>query len=126
MACCLAQRDFGRGHGVDAQLDIQIRQGANRELFLALQDDIEAFARHVAVATESIENQARVVEERIRTHAAVLAERHATQEAEYRTIIQHQKNKVSALTSGWHCKPRLRTRNLPPMNNWRKNNNGRG
>lgn len=73
--------------GVDAQLDTQIRQGANRELFQALQEDIEVFARHVAVATESIENQARVVEERIRTHAAVLAEQHATQEAEYRTII---------------------------------------
>ena len=73
--------------GVGAQLDIQIRQGANRELFQALQDDIEAFARHVAVATESIENQARVVEERIRAHAVALAERHATQEAEYRTIM---------------------------------------
>jgi hypothetical protein len=73
--------------GVEAQLDTQIRQGANRELFQALQEDIEAFARHLVVTSESIENQARVVEERIRTHAAVLAERHAVQEAEYRTII---------------------------------------
>jgi len=73
--------------GVDAQLDIQVRQGANRELFQALQDDIENFARRLAVTLESIENQARVVEERIRTHETVLAERHAVQEAEYRTII---------------------------------------
>jgi hypothetical protein len=73
--------------GVDAQLDIQVRQGANRELFQALQDDIENFARRLAVTLESIENQARVVEERIRTHESVLAERHAVQEAEYRTII---------------------------------------
>jgi len=73
--------------GVEAQLDIQVRQGANRELFQALQDDIENFARRLAVTLESIENQARVVEERIRTHETVLAERHAVQEAEYRTII---------------------------------------
>jgi len=73
--------------GVDAQLDAQVRQGANRDLFQALQDDIEGFARHLAVTSESIENRARVVEERIRTHATVLAERHAVQEAEYRTII---------------------------------------
>lgn len=39
------------------------------------------------LAPESIENRARTVEEHIRTHAGVLAERHALQEAEYRTII---------------------------------------
>lgn len=73
--------------GVDAQLDIQVRQGTNRELLQALQDDVESFASRLAVTLESIENQARVVEERIRTHETVLAERHAVQEAEYRTII---------------------------------------
>lgn len=73
--------------GIDAQLDTQIRQGANRELFQALQEDVEAFTRHLAVTSESIENQAQVAEGRIRTHAALLAERHAIQEAEYRSII---------------------------------------
>jgi hypothetical protein len=73
--------------GVDAQLDAQIRQGANRELFQALQADVEAFAQHLTVTSESIENQARVVEDQIRIHEVVLAERHAIQEAEYRTII---------------------------------------
>jgi len=73
--------------GVDAQLDTQIRQGANRELFQALQEDVGGFARHLALTSESIENQAQVVEGRIRTHVAVLAERHAIQEAEYRSII---------------------------------------
>jgi len=72
--------------GVEAQLDTQIRQGANRELFQALQEDVEAFSRHLIETSESIENQARVVEERVRTHASVLAEQHAVQEAEYRTI----------------------------------------
>jgi hypothetical protein len=72
---------------VEAQLDSQIRQGANREVFKAIQDDLEALARHVGAAVESVESNARAVEERVRTHASVLAERHATQEAEYRTII---------------------------------------
>ena len=72
---------------VEAQLDRQIRQGANREVFKAIQDDLEAFARHVGASVESVESHARTVEERVGTHAAVIAERHATQEAEYRTII---------------------------------------
>src|ERR1700722_14243630 len=73
--------------GVEAQLDTQIQQGANRELFQALQADLETFARHLAVSAESIESRDRTVEEHIRTHAAVLAERHAIQDAEYRTIV---------------------------------------
>jgi len=73
--------------GVEAQLDTQLQQGANRELFQALQADLEAFAGHLVVSAELIENRARTVEEHIRTHAAVLAERHAIQDAEYRTIV---------------------------------------
>jgi DNA repair ATPase RecN len=72
---------------VDAQLDTQIRQGANRELFQALQGDIETFARHLANAAESIQNEAQVLEEGTRARATALGERHAIQEAEYRTII---------------------------------------
>jgi len=73
--------------GVGAQFDTQIRQGANRELFQALQADVDVFAHQLAEAVRSIESEARGVEERIRTHSAVLADRHAIQEAEYRTII---------------------------------------
>jgi ABC-type uncharacterized transport system ATPase subunit len=73
--------------GVDAQLDTQIRQGANRELFQALQSDLESFTRNLAATIRSIEGEAGAVEERIRAHAAALAERHAVQEAEYRTIL---------------------------------------
>ena len=36
--------------GVEAQLDLQIRQGANRELFQALQAGLEAFAGHFEVS----------------------------------------------------------------------------
>jgi murein DD-endopeptidase MepM/ murein hydrolase activator NlpD len=73
--------------GVQAQLDIQIRQGANRELFEKLQQDLEGFAGRVASLLKSIESDARSVEQRINIHAALLAERHAIQEAEYRTIV---------------------------------------
>jgi predicted ATP-dependent endonuclease of OLD family len=72
---------------VETQLEIQIRQGANGELFQALYDDIASFARDLAASVDSIETQGRAAEERIKTHSAVLAERHAVQEAEYRTII---------------------------------------
>lgn len=73
--------------GVEAQLDSEIRQGANREVFEALQAELGAFTRHLAATFRSIENEAQAVERRISTHAALLAERHAIQEAEYRTII---------------------------------------
>jgi hypothetical protein len=85
-------RDIGSSQasfqaGVEAQLDGQIQPGANRELFQALHTDLEAFTRHLATAVRSIENEARTVEEQIRKHAGALAEQHAIQEAEYRTMI---------------------------------------
>jgi AAA domain len=85
-------RDIGSSEsafqtGVGAQFDAQIRQGANRELFEALHADVDAFTRELAKTVRLIESEARGVEERIRSHSAVLAERHAIQEAEYRTII---------------------------------------
>jgi hypothetical protein len=73
--------------GIETQFDNQIRQGANHELFKSLHEDLEAFARQVAAAVASINKEALVVEERIRTHGTVLADRHAIQEAEYRTIV---------------------------------------
>ncbi len=73
--------------GIETQLDGQIRQGPNREIFQAIQADLEAFARHLAAAVRSIESEARTAEERIRKHAAGLAKRHAVQEADYRAMI---------------------------------------
>ena len=51
--------------GVGAQFDTQIRQGANRELFQALQADVDAFTRKLAKTVRSIESEARGFEERI-------------------------------------------------------------
>lgn len=73
--------------GVEAQFDGQIQEGMNRELFQALYADLEAFQRHLEKTVRSIEKEARAVEQQIRKHAAVLAKRHAIQEAEYRTIV---------------------------------------
>jgi hypothetical protein len=72
---------------VEAQLDNQIRQGANRELFEKIQQELESFVSRLASSVKSIESDARSIEQRINAHAALLAERHAIQEAEYRTII---------------------------------------
>lgn len=72
---------------VEAQLDNQIRQGPNHELFETLQQDLASFSRHLATTVESIRYEARILEERITAHAVALAERHAIQEAEYRSTI---------------------------------------
>jgi AAA domain len=73
--------------GVAAQLDTQLLQGVNRELFEALRGELGAFSDYLAATVSVIEDRARALEERIRAHAASLAERHAIQEAEYRNII---------------------------------------
>jgi DNA repair exonuclease SbcCD ATPase subunit len=85
-------RDIAAGQSsfqavVQAQLDNQIRQGANRELFEKIQQELESFVSRLASSVKSVESDARSIEQRINAHAALLAERHAIQEAEYRTII---------------------------------------
>jgi energy-coupling factor transporter ATP-binding protein EcfA2 len=71
----------------DAQLDGQIRLGPNRELFETIYQDVQTFSEYVASAVESIENEAKTLEDGTRARASVLAEQHAIQEAEYRTVI---------------------------------------
>lgn len=85
-------RDIGSAHStfkadVDAQIDSPIRDGANQQLFKALQADLAGFIEHVAVSVQSLEDKARDLEGSIARHAKALAERHAQQEAEYRTIV---------------------------------------
>jgi len=73
--------------GVEAQLDSQILRGANGELLSALRAELGSFIEDLAKAVESIEKKAQTIQDRIEIHAAALAERHALQEAEYRTIV---------------------------------------
>jgi len=85
-------RDVGSAHvtfkaSVDAQIDSPIREGANQELFKTLQEDIAGFIQQVAASVQSVEDKARVLEPKISKHASALAELHAIQEAEYRTIV---------------------------------------
>jgi len=75
-------RDIGSAHstfkaGVDAQIDSTICEGANQELFKALQEDIARFIQHVAASVQSVEDKARGVERNITKQATALAERHA-------------------------------------------------
>jgi energy-coupling factor transporter ATP-binding protein EcfA2 len=85
-------RDLGSAHstfksGVEAQIDSSIRAGVNQELFKTLQKDVEGFVQQVAASVKSLEDKALTLEGRIAQHATALAERHALQEAEYRTIV---------------------------------------
>ena len=72
---------------VEVQLDNDVRQGPNREVFEALASDLQTFTQHLASSVESIVVAARTAEAQTRAHAAALAERHAVQEADYRKIV---------------------------------------
>lgn len=85
-------REIGATHstfqaGVAAQLDARLQQGANRDIFDALQADVASFTHLVTDSIRSLEAAAHALEERVKTHAIALAEQHAAQEAEYRTIV---------------------------------------
>jgi ABC-type uncharacterized transport system ATPase subunit len=85
-------RGMGSAHstfkaGVDAQIDKSIREGPNQALFKTVQEEISSFIQHVTTSVQSIEDKAQRLEGNISKHAAALAERHASQEAEYRTIV---------------------------------------
>jgi len=72
---------------VDAQLSGTTPQTANHELFEQLRRDLESFKSGLDTALGSIEEEARNVEARTQGHASALAERHASQEAEYRALV---------------------------------------
>lgn len=72
---------------VEAHLDIAVREGVNREVFQQLEADVQTFARVLAAGVASTNDAMSTTDARIKMHGAVLAERHALQEAEYRTLI---------------------------------------
>lgn len=71
----------------EAQLDASVRSGANRDLFAAVEADVRAFERAALAAVKAIAREADALEAAIRRHKTALAERHATQEAEYRRTV---------------------------------------
>jgi len=72
---------------LEAQLDKEVREGVNREVFQLLDSDVQAFMQVVTSRLASITDATRVAAARIRNHETVLAQRHAIQEAEYRTVV---------------------------------------
>jgi len=71
----------------EAQIDSEVRQGANSELFARFIAELGVFTRELDAAVAAIGNAATVAEGRFTALATELAQRHAAQEAEYRATI---------------------------------------
>jgi energy-coupling factor transporter ATP-binding protein EcfA2 len=72
---------------IEAQLNAAVREGHNREVFQQLEVDVQSFTRTLTSAVATTMSALRTTDTRIAQHETVLNERHAIQEAEYRTII---------------------------------------
>ena len=72
---------------VDAQLDLSILEGANRDIFGLIDGEVRAFGDVLSTVSKSVTEAMMRAADRIRNHQAILAEHHALQEAEYRTTV---------------------------------------
>ena len=72
---------------VESQIDHEVRQGANGDLFTRFLDDIEAFSKGMDAAVTALGISAATAETRVVSLSSELAARHALQEAEYRSTI---------------------------------------
>lgn len=72
---------------LDAQLDASVRSGANGEIFMAVEASVREFERTVVAATRMVAEAARATETAIARHQAILAEKHALQEADFRKVV---------------------------------------
>lgn len=72
---------------VEAHLGQSVRRGANGELFGEVDSELRIFGRALAGAVASVVSAARATESQLKKLQAVLAERHAVQEAEYRALM---------------------------------------
>ena len=116
----LCREPLVRDTSVEAQLDNDVRQGPNREVFEAVAADFQAFTQHLASAVESIVVAVRTAEVQTRAHAAALAERHAVQEADYRTIVAASEEQGGAPPNASRCRPRLPTHRPQQTSSWPK------
>lgn len=71
----------------ETQIDNEVRQGANGDLFARFVSDLDGFTRELDVAVSAVADAARATEARLTTLSNELAQRHAVQEADYRTTI---------------------------------------
>lgn len=72
---------------VEAHLGRTVQHGANSELFGEVASEVSVFVRALADAAASVVKAAGMTESQLKRAQAVLAERHALQEAEYRGLI---------------------------------------
>ena len=82
--------------GVEAQLDSQIREGPNRELFRGLHENLEGFSRHLGATVESIENQARIADDGLGHMRLYLLNGTPSRRLSTERSSKHQKNKANA------------------------------
>lgn len=75
-----------RSH-VDAHLTGPFRDGSNSAIFEDFATALSTFTRGLTSAVETILESAQTADAAVRRHAATLAERHAIQEAEYRSLM---------------------------------------
>jgi energy-coupling factor transporter ATP-binding protein EcfA2 len=71
----------------EAQIDSEVRQGVNGDLFARFIGEIDAFTRELETAVAAIADAAAGTESRVTALSSELAQRHALQEAEYRATI---------------------------------------
>lgn len=71
----------------DAQIDSEVRQGVNGDLFARTIADLDGFTRELDAAVTAVGEAATVTESRLTTLSNDLAQRHAVQEADYRATI---------------------------------------
>lgn len=71
----------------EAQIDNDVRQGANGDFFGEFVAELDRFNRELNAAVDAIGNAATTADVRLTTLANELALRHAAQEADYRTTL---------------------------------------
>lgn len=72
---------------IDSLLTDDVRKGGNRDVVASLEADISSVQALVGESHAAIVRAVRNAETRIREHETVLTTRHATQEAEYRSML---------------------------------------
>ena len=72
---------------VDSQIPDEVRQGPNSDVFARFVAELDAVRKPLDVAVRGISDAAQAAEGRLIALAKELAERHAVQEADYRTIL---------------------------------------
>lgn len=71
----------------EARLDHQLRGGINAELIAKIEEQAQTFARVLIAQTEAIAAAAKTAVAQLEKQRSPLAEKHATQEAEYRKVV---------------------------------------